>query len=731
MKNNKGFTLVEVIISLMILSISLVVFISLFGNAVTMISDSKTITNETFALQEKMENKIINDKKGFVEGTLIKDYDVQIFTGDYQSDVPVAEIEETHSSGRKYITLVSDVDIVETKLPAVEYFEVGAFLDSDTFYNTEVFPWYEDNIVLGAKFQIEDDPVIFENRKRWYRSKENINNILYYNPVYRSEYDIVEEEKVEEPNSDFSVISEIKIPDPLENNKFYYFELRPYSLAGRVAHFINEQRILVLSKPSNNDWKEFIEGIYPKTSAGDTIKYGVVSGEEIYSEVMQNPDKATLDLEWSDNSDPEGALIGTEIPNIYLSSDFNVKVDFQIDSDAILEERNILGMGVSLGDGTNTGGIITFDVSNNKLIINAIDDGDYLGNDIMNIDLLTDSSFDNFVEEKDGEYVFKWYELFTLSITYLNDENKVQIYLSYEDGGNIISSDTIETPFSFHPSYVGLKAYSSSDYMIANPDERINEYERNYSTHFYNLDFQSDSIMEITDDYFVDDDKIVIEFDQDIKDNIKMNEDINGNGTIEDDEWYFYFEDDSVINAVTKSANNQITIFLDEGLSIYDKYIGKKLYIKLGGIETETSGYVDIVNANPYEIKLNIEYVFDENFENYDDDTEFNDEYISSTGWSIYQSGTVEFIDNGTNKYLKKISNNDPNGAYKAFNREIINESFIAEVKINRINSSGGNKDRISISKKGNGDNIEGYGVAITGSQLRIEKRSGAGSASK
>ena len=119
MKNNKGFTLVEVIISLMILSISLVVFISLFGNAVTQISDSKSITNETFALQEKMENKIINDKKGFVEGTLIEDYQVSIFSGDYQSDVPVAEIEEAHSSGRRYVTLVSNIEIVETKLPEV------------------------------------------------------------------------------------------------------------------------------------------------------------------------------------------------------------------------------------------------------------------------------------------------------------------------------------------------------------------------------------------------------------------------------------------------------------------------------------------------------------------------------------------------------------------------------------------------------------------------------------
>ena len=732
MKNNNGFTLIEVIVSLMILSVSLIVFISLFGNTVTLIDKSKIITNETFELQEKMEKKIIEDKKAFVAGAT-EDYEISIFSGDYQVNVPVKEILETHSSGRKYVTIVSGIDIVEPKLPEVEYFSVGAYLNSDTDYINEVFPWYEDNIILGAKYKIRDDPVIFENRKRWYRSQDNI-----FNPVYRSQYDIVTEEFIEEPSSNFEVKTEITKSDDLLSNKFYYFELRPYTLAGRVAHFINESRIAVLNKPDSENWKEFIEGIYPRTSGGDTIKYSVDTGdgEKVYSEVMQNREVATLDLEWSKNEDPEGALVGMKVPNLYSTHNYSAEIEFQVDSDALVEQQKLevdqqkLGLGVFLGNDSNKGDMITFDVIENKIIVNSINSGDYSGANILEINLMTDSRFTSFIKDS----AFVWDELLKINVIYLRDTSKIGFKLSYDDEGTIIESELIEFDDTYTDySYVGLKAYSSLDYIINDPDNMLNEYERNYAVHFYNLDFHSSEIMEITDGYFVDDaddNKIIIEFDQDIESDIKVDEDLDGNGTIEDSERYIFFEDDSVIDSVTKTDSNQITIYLDDSLTIPDKYFGKKLYLKLGGIETIDSGYIDIVNADPYEIKLDIKYILDEDFENYTDSADFATEYASESGWNKYRNGNVEFALDGTNKCLKKIDNNDPHGAYKLLSQTIDDEFFIADVKIMRINKTGGSQDRFSISKKGTDNAIEGYGVAITGSSLEIEKRSGNGTAS-
>jgi len=731
-KNNNGFTLIEVIVSLMILSVSLIVFISLFGNTVTLIDKSKIITNETFELQEKMEKKIIEDKKAFVAGAT-EDYEISIFSGDYQVNVPVKEILETHSSGRKYVTIVSGIDIVEPKLPEVEYFSVGAYLNSDTDYINEVFPWYEDNIILGAKYKIRDDPVIFENRKRWYRSQDNI-----FNPVYRSQYDIVTEEFIEEPSSNFEVKTEITKSDDLLSNKFYYFELRPYTLAGRVAHFINESRIAVLNKPDSENWKEFIEGIYPRTSGGDTIKYSVDTGdgEKVYSEVMQNREVATLDLEWSKNEDPEGALVGMKVPNLYSTHNYSAEIEFQVDSDALVEQQKLevdqqkLGLGVFLGNDSNKGDMITFDVIENKIIVNSINSGDYSGANILEINLMTDSRFTSFIKDS----AFVWDELLKINVIYLRDTSKIGFKLSYDDEGTIIESELIEFDDTYTDySYVGLKAYSSLDYIINDPDNMLNEYERNYAVHFYNLDFHSSEIMEITDGYFVDDaddNKIIIEFDQDIESDIKVDEDLDGNGTIEDSERYIFFEDDSVIDSVTKTDSNQITIYLDDSLTIPDKYFGKKLYLKLGGIETIDSGYIDIVNADPYEIKLDIKYILDEDFENYTDSADFATEYASESGWNKYRNGNVEFALDGTNKCLKKIDNNDPHGAYKLLSQTIDDEFFIADVKIMRINKTGGSQDRFSISKKGTDNAIEGYGVAITGSSLEIEKRSGNGTAS-
>ena len=722
MKNNNGFTLIEVIVSLMILSVSLIVFISLFGNTVTLIDKSKIITNETFELQEKMEKKIIEDKKAFVAGAT-EDYVISIFSGDYQANVPVKEILEMHSSGRKYITLVSEIDIVDPKVPEVEYFSVGAYLNSDSSYINEVFPWYEDNIVLGAKYKIKDDPIIFENRKRWYKSQDNI-----FNPVYRSQYDIFNEEFIEEPSSNFEDTSEITKSDHLESNRFYYFELRPYTLAGRVAHFINDKRIAVLNKPNSEYWKEFIEGIYPKTSSGDTIEYSVATGEEVYSEVTQNPLIPTLDLEWSKNEDPEGALVGTKVPNLYSSHNYSFEVEFQVDSDALLVEQEKLGLGVFLGDDNNTGDMISFNVVDNKIIVNSINNSDYNIGNILEIDLMSDTRFANFIKEVDGENVFVWDKLLRLETIYLRDTSEIGFKLSYDDEGTIIESELIEFDDTYTDySYVGLKAYSSLDYIINDPDNMLNEYERNYAVHFYNLDFHSSEIMEITDGYFVDDaddNKIIIKFDQDIESNIIISD---------ASETYIYFDDGTVIDAVTRadSNHNQITIYLNEDLDMFDKYLGKKLYLKLGGIETTDSGYIDIVNADPYEIKLDINYLLDENFENYTDSAEFATEYASESGWNKYRNGNVEFALDGTNQCLKKIDNSDPNGAYKLLDQTIDDEFFIADVKIMRINKTGGSQDRFSISKKGTDNAIEGYGVAITGSSLKIEKRSGNGTASE
>jgi len=686
MENNNGFTLIEVIVSLMILSVSLIVFISLFGNTVSLISDSKTITNETFELQGKMEDKIIEYKKSFVEGTLEKDYDVLIFSGNYQSTVSVKEIKKEHSSGRKYITLVSNIEILEPKLPEVEYFTVGVYLDSDSDFINEVFPWYEDDIVIGAKFKILDDPIIFENRERWYRSVEGIKN-----PVYNSEYVYKDENEpdfdeviVQEPDSNFAYKREIKRIDSsssspsdkkvVKSNRFYYFELRPYTLAGRVAHFRNDDRILVLNKPNNNYWKEFIEGIYPKTSSGDTIEYSIAS-EEIYAEVMQNSEVPTLDLNWSKNIDPQGALVGTLIP-INNNEDFNIKMDFQVDDKTLQLKPDNLGLGMFLGNDSNSGYMITFDVANNSLRVDTVNSGNYDLN-ILTINLLEDSRFANFIKTVDGEDVFMWDKLFSINLSYVQDtQDSVNFILSYRnDDDNIVNSRIVQFDYgNTEPDYVGFKTYSSLDYIVNDDEGIFNEYERNYAAHFYDLDFNNVS------SYFSGRSSLMIE---NFADQLNKEDIVLSNGIISD---------------IIELGNNKNLIILKQPLSLEDVNLGITMNIN-DNIMTKT-----IIGSN--------QIVFDEDFENYDIGIDYPGD------WNQYENGKIK-VDGDIKHYgvksLIKYDNSDPDGGYKALNQAITNFVFDGWV----YRSSGNGDDRFAISN----DEATGYGVAITDSKLRLEKR--------
>jgi hypothetical protein len=74
---------------------------------------------------------------------------------------------------------------------------------------------------------------------------------------------------------------------------------------------------------------------------------------------------------------------------------------------------------------------------------------------------------------------------------------------------------------------------------------------------------------------------------------------------------------------------------------------------------------------------------------------------------------------------LEKISNNDPNGGYKAIGVNVERE-YIFEGWIYRpIGYPGGDQDRLSISNVTDNMKSDGYGFGITGSKIYIEKRDG------
>lgn len=474
-KNKRsGLTLIEVILAMLILSILLITYITAFGQGSIIVNKGKGITKDTFSYQEIMENRIIDSKRNFIENDEAEDYKIGIFTDyeDYKTAVDVKEIRTDIRGNRQYVSYVTNYQIKEPESPKIEPFSVGVY-DSK---GNRVFPWYDDNIRIRASYTLQPTPLIFENRIRWYRSKEGISN-----PVFSSDYDMVFEEIQKEPNA-INYIKELTKNNNLLSKRFYYFEARPYTLAGRLEHFRNEDRILILNRAGSEEWQDFLEDIYFNREA---VKIFDKNSEEIYLDIMQNPEYPTLNLDWSNNKDPQGALIAMKVPDIYSNTNFETRVNFRIDPKASVEVSDLLGIGIGLININNNGIMVDLDILNSLISINQIENGVYKKL-IEKSNLIDSLEFKNLINENTNK--FDWAKEYTLIFQYLKNNNKMKIRLEDKE----VSSDFIEIDlqgYNIFPNYIGLKSYSGVDYKPNTKYEIISKYDRNYSSHFYDVRF--------------------------------------------------------------------------------------------------------------------------------------------------------------------------------------------------------------------------------------------------
>ncbi len=257
-------------------------------------------------------------------------------------------------------------------------------------------------------------------------------------------------------------------------------------MAGRLEHFRNEDRILVLNRAGSKEWQDFMEDIYFKKA---TVRRFNINNKDIYIDIMQNPNHPTLNLDWENNENPQGALIGMEIPSAFSNKDFQTKIKFQIDSNAIRDADKLLGIGFGLVDDKNTGLMIDFDVLKNLINIQIVENGEYknIDNPVKILNTMEDFEFKAFKDKNNG--AFDWSKEYSLIIEYLNGKNKINIKL--ED--DTASSDIIEIDlqnYSFNPKYIGFKSYSNINYKPDTKYEIVSKYDRNFSSHFYDIGFE-------------------------------------------------------------------------------------------------------------------------------------------------------------------------------------------------------------------------------------------------
>lgn len=187
-KNKKGFTLIEVIVSIALLGILAVSFLLPITNHFNWLVDTKTnITQKAFEAQDDMETAIQEVIKAMKNGAIAPaDYtslsitekiDVKLFEGDFSSytarQYPSAyKVEVSDGGNKKFITLVGDKRLPELPVPVIET-KTRVFIKSgaESPVNHEYFNY--SNLKIMAKSNMISNPQNSFNRYRsdWYVSK--------------------------------------------------------------------------------------------------------------------------------------------------------------------------------------------------------------------------------------------------------------------------------------------------------------------------------------------------------------------------------------------------------------------------------------------------------------------------------------------------------------------------------------------------------------------------------
>lgn len=177
--NNKGMTLIEVIIALFLLGLLTIVFLPSTWSSYKMMEKAKEITVDTFAAQQKVELSMEKARDDIYEyrkdpskpNPMTKS--INAF-GKTISGVPIKQSvlskDGTVNRGDIYV-FVADEPIINENLPEVEWIKL---FDK----NSKDIPIYWKNNNLTGSHKIKDTANYFMSLKRWYVSKPGFDGFI-------------------------------------------------------------------------------------------------------------------------------------------------------------------------------------------------------------------------------------------------------------------------------------------------------------------------------------------------------------------------------------------------------------------------------------------------------------------------------------------------------------------------------------------------------------------------
>lgn len=210
MRKNKGFTLVEVIISLAVLGIIAISFLGAISSHFTYMTSTKEITQNAFKAQEMMENEIDDAKIRVKAADPITLKKTKIFNSDLGGiEVKYEELKITHNN-KDYYTLVSNVRPDPLEIISLESLGIK-LMQNSTQIQDDYYGYATDKFSIVGNFNNSNtykwDHLL--NQVEWYISSEQFNIPLpkdktvalndsegHYYPIFPRDYEIFSNETI-------------------------------------------------------------------------------------------------------------------------------------------------------------------------------------------------------------------------------------------------------------------------------------------------------------------------------------------------------------------------------------------------------------------------------------------------------------------------------------------------------------------------------------------------------
>lgn len=291
MFNNKGLTMIEVIISIAIIGIITSGLLTASNSYISMIFDSKDITIELMQAQQELELEIEKVKSTIVSNTYLPENNkisisneetFKLFENEdgFERSITgyIRETELDAGAVKKLRTIITDNN-VEYKVANASDVKIHFERDNKTVEDS-----YEDSTLsINAEFKIDDTNINYKNLSRWYVSREGFNiplakidseNIIETEigtkyPRFPDDYYII-------PNERQEILNNIKSEYA---GKHIIYTVTPAAKSGKMGTTINSNSVFINGLPYTEYLKLHLDASMLDQTSSSIIRK---SGDELF-----------------------------------------------------------------------------------------------------------------------------------------------------------------------------------------------------------------------------------------------------------------------------------------------------------------------------------------------------------------------------------------------------------------------------------------------------------------